>query len=115
MKPTKLNVVFYWVSDVDASLAFYEEFGLTAGSRFGDWQELEIGGTCRFAIHGGRPETVGAPNAQVSLEVDSLDEAMASLSASGHEPIEGITDTGYTRFTSYADPDGNVLQVIEVV
>ena len=114
MKPTKLNVVFYWVSDVDASLAFYEQFGLTPGARFGDWQEFEIGGTCRFAIHGGRPDSVGTPNAQVSLEVEALDDAMAELSDLGHEPVEGITDTGYTRFTTYADPDGNLLQVIEV-
>ena len=113
MKPIKLNVVFYWVSDVDASLRFYQDFGLEPGPRDGDWQELQIGGTCRFAIHGGRSETVGSPSAQASLEVENLDEAMASLLAKGHAPIEGITDTGYNRFTTYADPNGNLIQVIE--
>ena len=113
MKPTKLNVVFYWVRDVDVSLAYYQDLGLEPGPRYGDWQELQIGGTCRFAIHGGRPDTVGTPNAQVSIEVVSLDEAIADLAAKGHEPIEEITDTGYNRFTTYPDPDGNLIQVIE--
>lgn len=114
MEPLKLNVVFYWVTDVDMSLPFYRDFGLEPGSRFGDWQELQIGGTCRFAIHGGRPATVGSPSAQVSLEVADLDAAIATLAGRGHEPVEGITDTGYSRFTTYADPDGNLIQVLAV-
>lgn len=113
MKPTQLNVVFYWVSDVDASVAYYKDFGLEAGPRYGDWQEMQIGGSCRFALHGGRPDDVAAPNAQVSFQVDDLDAAMAAVSDLGHEPIEGITDTGYNRFTTYSDPDGNLFQVIE--
>ncbi len=113
MKPTKLNVVFYWVSDVDASLPFYRDLGLEPGPRFGDWQEFEIGGTCRFAIHGGRADTTGTPTGAVSLQVDDLDYAIASLAEKGHEPIGGITDTGRNRFVNYADPDGNEIQIIE--
>ncbi len=114
MQPTKLNVVFYWVTDVDDSLPFYRDLGLEPGARYGDWQELQIGGTCRFAIHGGRPSTVAGPNAQASLEVDDLAAAMQHLAERGHHPVEGVTDTGSTRFTTYADPDGNLIQVLEV-
>jgi catechol 2,3-dioxygenase-like lactoylglutathione lyase family enzyme len=113
MKPTQINVVFYGVSDADRSVAFYRDFGLEPGARYGGWQEMAIGGTCRFALHGGRPDDVAAPNAQVSFQVDDLGAAVASVSDKGHEPIEGITDTGYNRFTTYSDPDGNVFQVIE--
>ena len=115
MQPIKLNVVFYWVSDVDSALAFYRDLGLEPGPRYGDWQELQIGSTFRFALHGGRSESVGTPNAEVSIEVESLDEAIAELAEKGHRPIDDITDTGANRFATYADPDGNHIQVIEEV
>ena len=84
-------------------------------------QDLDtaIGRSYRSAAHAGSqsteaaPTLLGTPNAQVSIEVVSLDEAIADLAAKGHEPIEEITDTGYNRFTTYSDPDGNLIQVIE--
>lgn len=113
MKPLGIDVVFYWVSDLDRVLPFYTDvLGLVAGPRHGDWQELEIGGPTRFALHAGAGERP-LPTATVAFSVDSLAEAMAELAGSGHHPIDGITDTGPARFATYLDPEGNPVQVLE--
>lgn len=113
MKPSKIDVVFYWVSDLDAVLPFYTDvLGLEAGPRYGDWQEFRIGGTARFALHGGAPPRTGA-TATVSFAVESLENAMSELAAAGHHPTDEITDTGAARFVTYEDPEGNPVQILE--
>lgn len=108
-----INVVFYWVTDVDDSTAFYRDvLGLKPGPRFGDWQEFSIDGSTRFAIHGGG-SPVERPTAQLSFEVADLDGAIDHMRSHGSEPLGAITDTGTNRFADFADPDGNVFQLLE--
>lgn len=108
-----IDVVFYWVSDLDRSTAFYRDvLGLTPGPRYGDWQEFFVDGPTRFAIHGGGT-TVERPTAQLSFSVADLDEAIAHMQAEGNGPLGAITDTGTNRFADFADPDGNVFQLLE--
>lgn len=113
MNITGVNVVFYWVADIETALGFYRDaLGLEPGPRYGDWQEMQLPGPTRFALHasGQPPEGI---NAAVSLQVDSLDEAIAELAELDHHPVAGITDTGAARFAGFADPDGNIVDLIE--
>lgn len=108
-----INVVFYWVTDIDRSTSFYRDvLGLTPGPRFGDWQEFFIEGGTRFAIHGGGSR-VERPTGQLSFQVDDLDAAINHMRSQGSEPLGAITDTGTNRFADFTDPDGNVFQLLE--
>lgn len=113
MKPERIEVVFYWVTDLNAVLPFYTDvLGLEAGPRYGDWQEFHLGGTARFALHGGAQPRTG-PTAAVSFAVESLEEAMSDLAVAGHHPTDEVTDTGAARFVTYEDPEGNPVQLLE--
>jgi predicted enzyme related to lactoylglutathione lyase len=108
-----INVVFYWVTDVDRSTAFYRDVvGLPPGPRYGDWQEFDIDGATRFAIHGGGAP-VTRPTAQVSFAVADLEEAISHMASRGCHALGEITDTGANRFADFADPDGNIFQLLE--
>ena len=108
-----INVVFYWVTDLDRSTAFFRDvLGLTPGPRFGAWQEFFIDGPTRFAIHGGG-KPVERPTAQLSFTVADLDEAIDHMRSEGSEPIGAVTNTGTNRFADFADPDGNIFQLLE--
>ncbi len=113
MQINGLNVVFFWVRDVDQALTWYKNvLGLETGPRHGDWQEFHMSGETRFAIHGGRPEA-GPPTAVAAFGVPDLAEAMAEMAEAGATPIDEITDTGVARFVTYTDPDGNQVQLLE--
>ncbi len=108
-----IDVVFFWVADVERSVAWYTQvLGIEAGPRYGDWQEFRVSGPTRFAVHGG---AVGGEtsNAVVAFRVADLGEAMRGLADRGVEPVDSITDTGSARFVTYVDPDGNRVQVLE--
>ena len=109
----QLDTVFVWVNDVEASLGFYEALGIPAGTRFGAWQNMRVDGQTRFALHEGeRPS--GRSTSVPSFLVADLDGEIARLGDLGIHPIDQeITDTGMARFTTFADPDGNELQLIQ--
>ena len=111
-----LDHVYYWVSDMDRAVKFYEDvLGLRLLRRDGgSWAELDAGGI-RLALHGaieGRPMEVGGATAV--FRVDDLDAARADLEARGAEFDEHAGEVeGFARFASLRDPDGNRVQVIE--
>ena len=109
----QLDTVFVWVNEVEASLGFYEALGIQAGARFGAWQNMAVEGPTRFALHEGeRPP--GGSTSVPSFLVGDLDAEIARLADRGIHPTdEAITDTGVARFTTFTDPDGNELQLIE--
>ena len=89
---------------------FLDVLGIEPGPRYGAWQAMEVDGT-RFALHEGAPS--GGQRAVVSFGVADLDAEIERLTALGHAPIEGITDTGAARFTTFVDPDGTHVQLLE--
>lgn len=111
----RLDLVFYWVTDMDRAVGFYRD---VLGLRLvredgGTWAEFDAGGR-RFALHSagdGKPVAPGGSTAVFSVE--DLDQAKAALSARGvtfgHEGDVG----GYARFAAFADPDGNPVEIIE--
>ncbi len=85
MEVQGIDVVFFWVADVDRSVAWYTQMDIEAGPRYGDWQELRVPGPTRFAVHGGAAGEVN-PNAVVAFRVANLDEAIRDLADRGIEP-----------------------------
>lgn len=111
----RLDLVFYWVSDMDRAVAFYRDIlGLRLLRREeGNWAEFDAGGE-RLALHGvaeGQSITPGGATAVFS--VDDLERATAELSAKGVAIAHEGDVEGYARFASFHDPDDNVFQLIE--
>jgi catechol 2,3-dioxygenase-like lactoylglutathione lyase family enzyme len=111
----RLDLVFYWVSDLDRAVDFYQGvLGLSLARRDADnWAEFDAGGR-RFALHSavdGQPVLPGGATAVFSVQ--DLDRAKAELSLRGVEFGHEGDVAGYARFASFADPDGNTIQLIE--
>lgn len=109
----QLDTVFVWVTDIDHALGWYSKLGIDAGDRYGAWQNMMVQGDTRFALHQGeRPP--GSSTAVPSFRVGDLEAEMNRLANLGIEPTDPeVTDTGVARFTTYTDPDGNQIQLLE--
>jgi predicted enzyme related to lactoylglutathione lyase len=110
-----LDHVYYWVTDMDRAARFYGEvLGLALVRRDGDeWAEFDAGST-RLALHArgsGQPHVTGGATAV--FQVEDLDAAKVALSSRGVEFGHEGEVKGFARFASFADPDGNTLQIIE--
>ena len=110
-----LDHVYYWVSDMERSVAFYRDvLGLSLVRRDGEsWAVFDVDGRM-LALHGaieGRPVAPGG--AAVVFEVDDLDVAQALLGGRGVVFAHEGQVEGYARFASFHDPDANTLQLIE--
>ena len=111
-----LDHVYYWTSDMDRAVKFYEDVvGLKLLRReAGNWAEFEAG-PVRLALHGaieGRPLEPGGATAVFS--VPDLDAARAELEGRGAEFDEHVGEVqGFARFATFRDPDGNAVQLIE--
>jgi catechol 2,3-dioxygenase-like lactoylglutathione lyase family enzyme len=109
-----IDHVYYWTRDMDRAVAFYGDvLGLPLIHRSGDeWAEFRAGAV-RFAIHG-TDEAQVPPGGTVVFRVEDLDAARWSLQQrgvgfDGHE----AEVAGFARFTTFHDPDGNPVQLIE--
>ncbi len=111
----RLDLVFYWVSDLEQAVRFYRDLlGLRLVRQdAGSWAEFDAGGR-RFALHTvGEGQRVVRGGATAVFSVSDLDRAKAALSARGVGAIHDGDVEGYARFTSFLDPDGNEFQLIE--
>ena len=110
-----LDLVFYWVTDMDRAVRFYRDvLGLTLLRQDGgSWAEFDAGGR-RFALHGvGEGQSVSPGGATAVFSVFDLDRAKAALSSRGVGSMHDGDVEGYARFASFVDPDGNTFQLIE--
>jgi catechol 2,3-dioxygenase-like lactoylglutathione lyase family enzyme len=113
-----LDHVYYWSTDLDRSIKFYEDVvGLRLIRRDdGNWALFDAG-PVQLALHGaieGRPFQPGGATAV--FRVEDLDDARATLESRGAEFEEHVGEVeGFARFASFRDPDGNVVQIIEYV
>lgn len=109
----QVDTVFVWVTDLDRSVDWYAQLGIEAGPRYGDWQTMTVDGETRFALHHGE-RSEGPSTSVPSFRVGDLDAEIERLSSLGIEPTDAeITDTGVARFTTFTDPDGNAIQLLE--
>jgi catechol 2,3-dioxygenase-like lactoylglutathione lyase family enzyme len=113
--PTEgIDHVYYWTRDMDRAVAFYGEvLGLPLTQRAGnEWAELQAGAVS-LALHG-TEEAELPPSGTVVFRVNDLDEArwvlqQRGVTFDGHESEV----SGFARFTTFHDPDGNPIQLIE--
>ncbi|MGH2640957.1 MAG: VOC family protein [Actinomycetota bacterium] len=109
-----IDHVYYWTRDMDRAVAFYETtLGLPVSRRAGnEWAEFQAGGI-RLALHG-TEEASMPPSGTVVFRVEDLDEARWALQQRGVVFDEHESEVpGVARFTTFRDPDGNLLQLIE--
>ncbi len=112
-----LDHVWFWVTDMDRAVAFYRDaLGLEVRMRHEDrWAELDAG-PVRIGLHGaldGRPTEHGGT---AVFLVEDLDTAKARLQERGVAFDDHLGEVpGYARYASFADPDGNSMQLIEYV
>jgi catechol 2,3-dioxygenase-like lactoylglutathione lyase family enzyme len=110
-----LDHVYYWVTDMDRAVRFYQEVvGLRLLERHdSNWAELDAG-SIRLALHGTRE---GAPvsggGAAAGFRVDDLDATESALRTRGVRFVHQGEVEGYGRFALFPDPDGNLIEVIE--
>ena len=111
--PLQVDTVFVWVTDLNRSVEWYISMGIEPGSRYGAWQNMAVDGGTMFALHqGDRPE--GPATGAVAFRVDDIEIEIERLARLGIEPTDdGITDTGSARFTTFTDPDGNDIQLLQ--
>jgi catechol 2,3-dioxygenase-like lactoylglutathione lyase family enzyme len=106
--------VWFFVSDLDRAIAFYRDrLGLPLAMRHGDeWAELEAG-SIRIGLHASHDGS--APHGGTAVfAVEDLELAKAGLEHRGVRFEEHLGEVpGYARYASFADPDGNSLQLIE--
>ncbi|MDP9493650.1 MAG: VOC family protein [Actinomycetota bacterium] len=108
-----IDTVFVWVADIDRSVAWYRGFGIEAGPRHGTWQAMKTDGGTRFGLHQGERKR-DEPTAAIAFGVTDLTAEMTRLADLGIAPVDAeVTDTGAARFTTYRDPDGNEVQLLE--
>lgn len=114
MAVESVDTVFVKVTDLDQAVAWYRDvLGVEPGPRFGDWQTMDVGGDTTFALHRFDDVPSGV-SAVVALRVADLDAAIDLAVARGVQPVEPeVTDTGYKRFATFEDPDGNHIQLIQ--
>jgi predicted enzyme related to lactoylglutathione lyase len=108
--------VWFWVRDMDRSVAFYgEALGLGMRMRHGDdWAEFDAG-RARIGLHGATEHDGEIPHGGTAVfVVDDLDLTKAALAERGVAFEEHLGEVpGYARYASFADPDGNSMQIIE--
>ena len=110
----RLDLVFYWVADLDRAVAFYRDLlGLPLMRRDGErWAEFDAGGR-RFALHSAEDQPPSTSGATAVFSVGDLDLARVTLSAHGLSATSEGDVQGYARFATFLDPDGNTFQLIE--
>ena len=113
-----LDHVYYWTRDMDRAVAFYRDVvGLGLVRQEGDQWALFDAGPVQFALHGVTPGHPVAPGGATAVfRVDDLDAAVRALEERGvpfHDHLGEVS--GFARFRSFNDPDGNTVQLIEYV
>ncbi len=115
MSALPLDHVWFWTHDMDRAVAFYRDVvGLPLANRYGDeWAEFEAGDV-KLALHGAGERSRIAHGGTVVFRVADLLEAKLALEGKGVTFDEHVGEVeGLARFASFADPDGNSVQIIE--
>ena len=102
-----VGTIFQWVSDLDASTAWYRDF-LGRNPVPYALPMFPLGESTFLALAPGAPGT-GRGGTGVYFEVDDTDEAYAELKARGYQFNEEPFDTPGGRVVTLNDPDGNIF------
>ena len=110
------NVTLF-VADFDRSVHFYQEsLGFSLRERHGgNWAVVEAPGLS-IGIHPARmngPSEILAEGFALGLQVEHIDDAVATLSGRGVTFSNRREDAG-ARFADFRDPDGLPLYLVEL-
>ena len=109
----KLSLIVVYVSDIQKSLDFYTELGLSfKHEKHGDgpdhYAAYVCGGTC-LELYPLAGRKRGPSIVRLGFYVDSLRKSVDQLSRKGVNVISDVSDTNFGLQALVADPDGTVL------
>jgi catechol 2,3-dioxygenase-like lactoylglutathione lyase family enzyme len=107
-----IQSVFFYVSDMERAIAFYEGLlGLRVLERGDEWSALDCGGV-RLGLH--RSDTVpqGESGAVVSFRVTDAEAAVERLRAAGAN-VGDVHEEAFGLLVHLEDPDGHGLRLVE--
>jgi len=119
MQPYKNVVAFLWSTDLERTLAFYEEvLGLRRVYEAHGWVELSIPGTRNafLALNRWTQDERPPRNDFLTLGVDDLDAARQCLERAGvrfRGEIVALHEQGL-RMLKFYDPEGNIITLAEI-
>ena len=110
--------VTLWVKDFDKSIRFYRDtLGLEMTSNPGEIPQFKVGLGFLVLAKGDfcPPDDAFPPEfPQVGLQTDSLDKIAALLQKAGVELKGNIEERRDSRWLKVCDPDGNLIEIIQV-
>lgn len=106
-------VPIVYVTDMAASLAFYQALGFEVNNEGKVWSELTCG-AARLALHGTDSLPAGPLRVALSLTAHrKLEEIMAQLQGAGVTVTNEIADEAFGRSLLIRDPDDLPIQINE--
>ncbi len=112
MSIDSISAVWLPVTDMNASVSFYRDsLGLDVVEREGGWAEVTAGDQIIGLNTGESP--AGDGGAVIAFHTEDIDSTVAELKERGVAFKGEISEHPWGKIAPFADPDGNVLQVIE--
>ncbi|MFQ5460273.1 MAG: VOC family protein, partial [Anaerolineae bacterium] len=107
-----VDMVIVFVSDMDRSLAWYEQvLGLVPKVRHGDWATFDLPGTT-LALHATGDMPTGGQRTMACFDVEDYAAAKSDLEAKGCRFVFE-NSTPASIFGTFTDPDGTQLQILQ--
>lgn len=78
---------------------------------------VDFGNQVHFALHPPgdfKKSEAGTASVKVAFTVPKLTEVVERLAAEGHSPYMDPHDEGFGPVAAFEDPDGNVLELVEL-
>src|SRR5512143_446418 len=107
----RLSIVVLFTPEMARQQEFYEKtLGLAAAAASPRWVQF---GT-RDAVLALRAIAAGgAPRIELGFDVPALDDSLAQLASRGVSPSDPVEESADCRIARVADPEGNVVQLVE--
>jgi predicted enzyme related to lactoylglutathione lyase len=107
-----IQSVFFYVSDMECAIAFYEGLlGLQVLERGDEWSALECGGI-RLGLHRSDAVPTGGSGAVVSFRVADAAAAVERLRTAGADVGE-VHEEPFGLLVHLEDPDGHSLRLVQ--
>ena len=107
----RLSIVVLFTPDLARQQDYYvKSLGLTLAASSPRWAQF---GTRDAALALRALPAGTAPRIELGFDVPSLDERLAQVASRGVQPVGDIEVSGDCRIARLADPDGNIVQLVE--
>lgn len=112
LKSPRIGAVFFYVSDLDRTEAFYRDvIGLSLQKQPDDgggrpWLMASIEGNVDLLFFNGEVRTGNSPILVFNLESGGIDAVMADLAAAGTTIVTPVSHAPGGWSADFADPDG---------